>query len=141
MASPRFGNLELCRRRRREALGGTHTRTHPFCHQIVTNTQVIVMRGSLTLTLAAGIAALAFAGAQPAAATPAGAAIAYGESNAGVVEHVGRRDRYVRRWNRGPYYRGYPGYAYRPYYRPYAYYDYGYPYWGRGPGLSFWFGF
>ena len=98
------------------------------------------------MTIAAGVAALAFAGVKPALATPAAAALTYGESNAGVVEKVGRRDRYVRRWNRGPYYRGYPGYAYRPYYRPYYgpyaynYYDYGYPYWRSGPGVSFWFG-
>jgi hypothetical protein len=79
---------------------------------------VIIMRGTLTMTIAASLAALAFAGAKPAVATPAGAALAYGETNAGVVEHVARRDRYVRRWNRG-YSWGYPGYAYRPYYRPY----------------------
>lgn len=91
------------------------------------------------MTIAAGVAALAFAGANPALATPAGAALTYGESNAGVVEHVARRDRYVRKWRRGPYYRGY---AYRPYYwgRPYAYYGYPY-YYRRGPGISFWFGF
>jgi hypothetical protein len=101
------------------------------------------MRGTLTLTIAAGVAALVFAGTKPALATPAGVALAYGENHTGVVEQIGRRDRYARKWHRGPYYRGY---AYRPYYwgRPYAYYDdyYGYPYYyRRGPGISFWFGF
>lgn len=90
------------------------------------------------MTVAAGVAALAFA--KPAAATPASAALAYGEGNAGVVEQVGRRERYVRKWRGGPYY-AYRPYYYGPYvYRPYAYYDYPY-YYRRGPGFSFWFGF
>jgi hypothetical protein len=94
------------------------------------------MRGTLIAALAVGFAALVFAG-KPAAATPANAALAYGETNAGVVEQVGRKYRYSRRYRRGPYYRGY---AYRPYYRSYGYYGYPY-YYRRGPGVSFWFGF
>ena len=96
-----------------------------------------MMRGTLIATVAAGFAALVFAGAKPAAATPASAALSYDQNNAGMVEEVGRRERYARKWRRGPrfahrYHRG-------PYwYRPYAYYDY--PYWRR-PGVSLWFGF
>ena len=98
------------------------------------------MRGTLYTAIAASFVALAFAG-QPATAAPATTAFTYGENNAGVVEQIARRDRYARRYYRGPYYRGY---AYRPYWgRPYAYYDnyYGYPYYRRGPGVSLWFGF
>ena len=101
-----------------------------------------MMRRTLIVALAVGFAALVFAG-RPATAAPATAALAYGESHAGIVEEVGRKYRYSRKWRRGPYYRGY---AYRPYYRPYyrgrPYAYYGYPYYyRRGPGVSFWFGF
>jgi hypothetical protein len=107
---------------------------------------VITMRGILIPVLAAGFAALAFAGPKPAAATPASAALGYGESNVGVVEKVGRKYRYSRNYRRAPYYRGY---AYRGYWgRPYGYWGspYGYsgyggwPYYRRGPGVSLWFG-
>lgn len=76
---------------------------------------------------------------------PATAALAYGETNAGVL-HVVKKYRYSRNWHGRPYYQGYAygyrPYAYRPYgnyYRPYAYY--GYPYYYRRPGISLWFGF
>ena len=97
------------------------------------------MRGTVFAAIAASFVALVFAG-KPATATPATAALGYGENHAGVGEQVGRRERYVRKWRRAPYYGGY--YAYRPYYwcRPYAYYGYPY-YYRRGPGVSFWFGF
>ncbi len=100
---------------------------------------VIAMRGVLIPVIAAGFAALIFAGPKPAAATPAGAALAYGESHAGIVEQVGKRYRYSRNYRRAPYYRGY---AYRPNYwgRPYyGYYGYRRPYYGYygygGPGI------
>jgi hypothetical protein len=102
------------------------------------------MRGTLIPIIAAGFAALVFVPSKPAAAVPASAAIAYGESNVGVVEQVGRKYRYSRKYRRAPYYRGY---AYRPYgYRPYGYWNrpyayYGGPYYRRGPGVSLWFGF
>lgn len=110
------------------------------------------MRGILIPVLAAGFAALAFAGPQPAAATPATSALAYGENQAGVVEQVGRKYRYSRKYRGAPYYRGYAyrpygyrSYGYRPYgywNRPYAYYgSYGWPHYRRGPGVSLWFGF
>jgi hypothetical protein len=100
------------------------------------------MREALIPVVAVGFAALIFAGPKPAAAAPTSAALAYGESNVGVVEQVGRKYRYSRKYRRGPYYRGY---AYRPYGywgRPYGYgYGYGWPYYRRGPGINLWFGF
>lgn len=105
------------------------------------------MREALIPVVAVGFAALIFAGPKPAAAAPTSAALAYGESNVGVVEQVGRKYRYSRKYRRGPYYRGY---AYRPYGywgRPYGYwgrpygYGYGWPYYRRGPGFNLWFGF
>jgi hypothetical protein len=96
------------------------------------------------------VAALVFAAPKPASAvTAATPAIHYGETNAGIVQEVGRRywrgRRYVRPYAYGYGYRpyGYYGYYGRPYgyYRPYAYYGgYGYPYWRR-PGFSFGFSF
>jgi hypothetical protein len=96
------------------------------------------MRGTLIAALAVGFAALVFPG-KPATAASATAALSYGESHAGIVEQVGRKYRYSRKYRGRPYYRGY---AYRPYYwgRPYAYYGSPY-YYRRGPGVSFWFGF
>jgi hypothetical protein len=97
----------------------------------------------------AAVAALVLAAPRPAAATAATTAVHYGQTDAGMVQHV--RHRY---WRRSyPYAYGYGyrpyGYGYRPYgyYRPYAYYGgpYGYyggpyGYYGR-PGISFSFGF
>ena len=92
------------------------------------------------------VAAIICAAPKPATAGPA-PAIHYGETDAGMIQEVGRRyyrgRRYVRPYAYGYGYRPY-GYGYygRPYgyYRPYAYYGgYGYPYWR--PGLSFGFGF
>lgn len=96
------------------------------------------MRGTFFTAIAAAFVALVFAG-KPATAAPATAALAYGETNAGIVEQVARKYRYSRKYRRGPYYRGY---AYRsPYWgRPY-YGSYGWPYYRRGPGVSLWFGF
>ena len=110
------------------------------------------MHGTLIPVIAVGFAALVFAGSKAVVAAPASAALAYGESNIGVVEQVGRKYRYSRKYRRGPYYRGYAyrpygGYAYRPYGygywgRPYGYgYGYGWPYYRRGPGINLWFGF
>ena len=107
------------------------------------------MREALIPVVAVGFAALIFAGPKPAAAAPTSAALAYGASNVGVVEQVGRKYRYSRKYRRAPYYRGY---AYRPYGywgrpygywgRPYGYgYGYGWPYYRRGPGINLWFGF
>jgi hypothetical protein len=109
-------------------------------------TTVITMRGTLIPVIAVDFAALIVTGPNPAAAAPASAALADGESNVGVVEQVGRKYRYSRKWRRGPYYRGY---AYRPYGYwggPYAHgygygYGYGWPYYRRGPGVSLWLGF
>jgi hypothetical protein len=92
---------------------------------------------------------------KPASATSAATpAIHYDETNAGVVEKVGRRY-----WRGRRYVRPYAyGYGYRPYYQPYGYYGgyygrpyayygapygyYGRPYgyWGR-PGISLGFAF
>jgi hypothetical protein len=96
-----------------------------------------MMRGTFFTAIAVAFAALVFAGGKPALAAPATAALAYGESQVGIVEQVGRKYRYSRKYRRGPYYRGY---AYRsPYWgRPYGY---RYPYYRRGPGVSLWFGF
>ena len=66
------------------------------------------MREVLIPVVAVGFAALIFAGPKPAAAAPTSAALAYGESNVGVVEQVGRKYRYSRKYRRGPYYRGLP---------------------------------
>jgi hypothetical protein len=118
------------------------------------------MQRSLIPILGGCITAVMFAVPKPAAATTAAApAVHYGETDAGMVQEVGRRywrgRRYVRPYAYGygyrPYYRpyGYYGYYGRPYgyYRPYAYYGgpyayyggYGYPYWR--PGISFGFSF
>ena len=96
----------------------------------------------------AALAALVFAAPKSASATAAAApAIQYGETDAGLVQEVGRR--YYRRRYVRPYYlyRPHYGYGYRPYgyyrpyygygYRPYGYY--GYRYWR--PGISFGFSF
>jgi hypothetical protein len=99
------------------------------------------MRKTLILTLTAGVAILAVAGAKPALSMPTAPAIQSEEANVGVLD-VGYRDRYSRRrhyaYGYRPYYRPY----HRPYgyYRPYAYYG-GYPYYYRRPGigLGFWF--
>lgn len=104
------------------------------------------------------LAAFVFAAPKSASATPAGPAVHYGETHAGMVQEVGRRyrrGRYVvpyygygygygyRPYGYGYGYRPYGyGYGYRPYgyYRPYAYYGgYGYRYWR--PGISFGYGF
>ena len=102
--------------------------------------------GTLIPAFAACFAVLIFAGPQPSAAMPASAALAYAETNAGVVQDVGNK----KYWNKRYRYRGYGNrnyyrpYAYnRPYYRPYAYYrPYGYGYYPyhRRPGVSLWFG-
>jgi hypothetical protein len=108
--------------------------------------KVIPMRGTLITAIATPLIALAIAGTTPSLAAPAAAALAYGKTDAGIdtglVEQVGKKYRYSKRWRRGPYYRGY---AYRPYYyRPYAYwgprYYWGYPYYYRRPGFSIWLG-
>jgi hypothetical protein len=100
----------------------------------------------------AAVAAVVLAAPKPVSATVVMHALHYGETDARMVQQVGRRY-----WRR----HGYPyayGYGYRPYgyyggyrpygyYRPYAYYGgpYGYyggpyGYYGR-PGISFSFGF
>jgi hypothetical protein len=96
----------------------------------------------------AAVAALILAAPRPAAATAATMAVHYGETDAGMVQQVGRR--YWRR-HAYPYAYGYGypsyGYGYGYGYRPYAYYGgpYGYyggpyGYYGR-PGINFSFGF
>ena len=103
------------------------------------------MRKTLPPILAActAVATLFFMTSKPATAEPA---VHYSDTNAGMVQEVGRR--YWRRpyaygYGYRPYSYGYRPYSYgyygRPYYRPYAY-GYGYPYWGR-PGISFGFAF
>ena len=80
----------------------------------------------------AAVAAVVLVAPKPASATAATPAVHYGETDAGMVQQVGRRY-----WRR----HGYPyayGYGYRPYgyyggYYPYAYY----PYW-RGYGRRGW---
>jgi hypothetical protein len=91
------------------------------------------MREALIPVVAVGFAALIFAGPKPAAAAPTSAALAYGESNVGVVEQVGRKYRYSRKYRRGPYYRGYA-------YRPYGYWGRPYGYWGRPYGYGYGYG-
>jgi hypothetical protein len=107
------------------------------------------------------VAALAFAAPRPASALTAVTPLHYGETDAGIVQPVGRyyRGRGYRNYGYGRGYRnygyrnygyrryGYGGYGYRRYgyggygYRPYGYYGgYGYPYWRR-PGINLWFGF
>lgn len=108
------------------------------------------MRRNLTPIIAGCVAVAAIIWAAPKPATAAAApAIHYGETDAGMIQEVGRRNyrgrRYVRPYAYGYGYRpyGYYGSYGRPYgyYRPYAYYGgYGYPYWRR-PGLSFGFSF
>ena len=110
------------------------------------------MQRSLTPFIAgcAAVAAIICAVPNPASATPAAApAIHYGETDASMIEEVGRRY-----WRGRRYVRPYAyGYGYRPYYRPYGYYrpyayyggPYGYygrpyGYWGR-PGISLGFSF
>ncbi|MBC8012891.1 MAG: hypothetical protein H7X74_02215 [Methyloceanibacter sp.] len=73
--------------------------------------------------------------------TPATLALAYGETDASMVQDVAEKYRYSRKWNNRSRYRGY-AYRSRPYgywNRPYAYYNY--PYYYRRPGISLWFGF
>jgi hypothetical protein len=82
------------------------------------------------------VAALFLLASKPASAMPA---VHYGDTNAGMVQDVGRRywrKPYAYNYGYRPYRYGYYG---RPYYRPYAY-GYGYPYWGQ-PGISFGFAF
>lgn len=108
------------------------------------------MQRSLTLAGCVAVAAIICAAPKPALATASAVpAVAYGETDASMVQEVGRRywrgRRYVRPYGYGYGYRpyGYYGYYGRPYgyYRPYAYYGgYGYPYWRR-PGISFGFSF
>lgn len=119
---------------------------------------MITTRGIFLPGLVACLAgALVLAAPQPASALPAAGSLpaatklAVDESNAGLVQEVGKRY-YKKRYRYGyrPYrYRNY-GY-YRPYYRPYSYYrpyayqpyyggGWGYPYYRRS-GVSLWFGF
>ena len=115
------------------------------------------MQRSLTPIIAGLVAvgAIIYAAPKPASATTATApTLHYGQTDAGMVQEVGRRyyrgRRYVRPYGYRyrPYGYGYYGRPYgygyygRPYgYRPYAYYGgYGYPY-GWRPGISFGFGF
>jgi hypothetical protein len=103
------------------------------------------MQRTLLPIVAGCVAAVFFAVPKPASATNAAApAVHYGETNAGMVQEVGRRY-----WRGGRRYVAPYAYGYRPYYRPYGYYRpyayggyYGRPYgyYGR-PGISLGFGF
>jgi hypothetical protein len=102
---------------------------------------VTTMRGTLIPAIAVGFAVFVLAGPKPALSTPAAASLAYGETDASLLQDVAKKHRYSRNWNKRPRYRGY-AYRYRSYgywNQPYAYYDY--PYYYRRPGISFWFGF
>jgi hypothetical protein len=99
------------------------------------------MRATFIAAIAAAFAVAIFAAPKPAQAVPASTALAYGDTDAGMVQRVHKKYRYGRKWRRGPYY------AHRHYWGPYAYYGPRYSYWGypyyyrRGPGVSLWFGF
>ena len=71
------------------------------------------MRGAIITALVATLAIFAFAGAKPASALPAAAALDYSQPSGDLVQ--------VKKWYRnryrGPYYRPYR--YNRPYYRPY----------------------
>ena len=67
------------------------------------------MRGTLTPALVACLGALLFAAPKPASAMPAGGALDYGQTNAGVVQEVGDRNykggnykgrNYSKNWNK-----------------------------------------
>src|SRR4029078_4152090 len=79
----------------------------------------------------AAVAAVVIAAPKPASATAATHAVQYGETDADMVQQVGRRY-----WRRHvyPYAYGY-GYPSYGYYRPYAYYR-PYSYYGGSYGLS-----
>ena len=103
------------------------------------------MQRTILPIVAGCVAAVFFAVPKPASATTAAPAIHYGETNAGLVEKVHRRNWRGRRY--APYaYGGYRPYGYYGGYygRPYGYYGgyYGRPYgyWGR-PGISLGFAF
>jgi hypothetical protein len=113
------------------------------------------MQRSLTPIIAGLVAvgAIIYAAPKPASARTV-PTVHYGQTDAGMVQEVGRRyyrgRRYVKpyAYRYRPYGYGYYGRPYgygyygRPYYRPYAYYGgYGYPYGWRRPGISFGFGF
>ena len=80
-----------------------------------TKVRTIVQRTLLPI-VAGCVAAVFFAVPKPASATNVAVpAVHYGETNAGMVQEVGRRDWRGRRYV-APY-----AYGYRPYYRPYGY--------------------
>jgi len=102
------------------------------------------MRGFLVTALAACLAIFVLAGAKPASALPAKAALNYSHTNADLVEV--KRYKYKNRYKRGRYYgynRGrYYGYNRgryygRGYYRPYGYRYRPYGYRRRG-GVTIW---
>jgi hypothetical protein len=94
----------------------------------------MLMRGFFVTALAACVAIFVFAGAKPASALPAKAALNYSHTNADLVE--------VKKWYKKRYYRGgryyrgprYRSYRYRPYYG-YRYRPYGYR---RRGGVTIW---
>ena len=96
-----------------------------------------------------GFAALIFASPTPASSLPAAAVPGYSQTNAGIVQDVGKprykNERHSRNWNKRNSYRSHAyrdqpyGHRYRPYgnrYQPYAYAD---PY--DRPGVTLRFGF
>jgi hypothetical protein len=100
------------------------------------------MRGVLVTALTATLAIFVFAGAKPASALPAAAALNYSQTNGDLIQvkrWYKRRYRYPRRYYGRRYYRPYR-YYYRPYgyYRPYRYYYR--PYYYYRPGVSIWLG-
>ena len=98
------------------------------------------MRGAIITAFAATLAIFVFAGAKPASALPAAAALNYSQPNGDLVQV--RRYRYYRRpYYRNRYYRPYRYYQPYRYYRPYYYQPR--PYYYRPyyrPGVSIWFG-
>jgi hypothetical protein len=112
------------------------------------------MQRTLAPIIAGCVAALVFAAPKPASAMTA-PAVHYGETDAGIVKPVKKRDYRGRGYKKYGYGRGYRNYGYRNYgYRNYGYRryggygdrpygyrgGYGYPYWRR-PGLTLQFGF
>jgi len=94
------------------------------------------MRGFLVTALAACLAIFVLAGAKPASALPAKAALNYSHTNADLVEV--KRYKYKNRYKRGRYYGYNRGRYYgRGYYRPYGYRYRPYGYRRRG-GVTIW---
>jgi hypothetical protein len=81
----------------------------------------------------AGVAALVFAAPEPASATTTAPAVHYGETDAGFMQEVGKKQKKWKDHDHDVYV-----YSDRRRYRPYAYDDYDYDYheYRRRPGVN-----